>query len=78
MARGRGCCRLFADNDVDRSATSSLAAWVSAITRRVKAVLLEQDDHWLLEGRPMVSLDWMVVIAAAADARPPQVQAATA
>jgi hypothetical protein len=43
----------------------------AAITRLVGAVLLEQDEHWQLEGRRMFSLDSMATILAAADELPP-------
>jgi len=42
----------------------------AAITRLVGAVLLEQDEHWQLEGRRMFSLDSMAAIPAAADELP--------
>jgi putative transposase len=50
----------------------------AAITRLVGAVLLEQDEHWQLEGRRMVSLDSMAAIPAAADELPPGARATTA
>ena len=43
----------------------------TAITRLVGAVLLEQDEHWQLEDRRMLSLDSMVVMPAAAEELPP-------
>jgi putative transposase len=39
----------------------------AAITRLVGAVLLEQDEHWQLEGRRMFSLDSMAAIPPAAE-----------
>lgn len=42
----------------------------AAITRLVGAVLLEQDEHWQLEGRRMFSLDSMAAIPPAADELP--------
>ena len=42
----------------------------ASITRLVGAVLLEQDEHWQLEGRRMFSLDSMAAIAINADALP--------
>ena len=42
----------------------------AAITRLVGAVLLEQDEHWQLEGRRMFSLDSMAAIPPSADALP--------
>ena len=42
----------------------------AAITRLVGAVLLEQDEHWQLEGRRMFSLDSMAAIPASAEALP--------
>ena len=36
----------------------------AAITRLVGAVLLEQDEHWQLEGRRMFSAESMATIAA--------------
>ena len=36
----------------------------AAITRLVGAVLLEQDDHWQLEGRRMFSAESMAAIPA--------------
>ena len=41
-----------------------------AITRLVGAVLLEQDEHWQLQGRRMFSLDSMAAIPAPADELP--------
>jgi putative transposase len=35
----------------------------AAITRLVGAVLLEQDDHWQLEGRLMFSAESMAAIS---------------
>jgi hypothetical protein len=43
---------------------------VAAITRLVGAVLLEQDEHWQLEGRRMFSLDSMAAIPTAAEELP--------
>ena len=42
----------------------------AAITRLVGAVLLEQDEHWQLEGRRMFSLDSMAAIPPAAEELP--------
>ncbi len=42
----------------------------AAITRLVGAVLLEQDEHWQLEGRRMVSLESMAAIPPSAEALP--------
>jgi transposase-like protein len=42
----------------------------AAITRLVGAVLLEQDEHWQLEGRRMFSLDSMAAIPPSAEALP--------
>jgi putative transposase len=42
----------------------------AAITRLVGAVLLEQDEHWQLEGRRMFSLDSMAAIPPSADVLP--------
>ena len=42
----------------------------AAITRLVGAVLLEQDEHWQLEGRRMFSLDSMAAIPTAVDELP--------
>jgi len=42
----------------------------AAITRLVGAVLLEQDEHWQLEGRRMFSLDSMEAIPPSAEALP--------
>jgi len=42
----------------------------AAIVRLVGAVLLEQDEHWQLEGRRMFSLDSMADIPPAADELP--------
>ncbi len=42
----------------------------AAITRLEGAVLLEQDEHWQLEGRRMFSLDSMAAIPPSADALP--------
>jgi putative transposase len=42
----------------------------AAITRLVGAVLLEQDEHWQLEGRRMFSLDSMAAIPQSAEALP--------
>jgi transposase-like protein len=42
----------------------------AAITSLVGAVLLEQDEHWQLEGRRMFSLDSMAAIPPAADELP--------
>ena len=42
----------------------------AAITRLVGAVLLEQDEHWQLEGRRMFSLDSMAAIPPNAEALP--------
>ncbi len=42
----------------------------SSITRLGGVVLLEQDDHWQLEGRRMVSLDSMAAIPSIVDALP--------
>jgi transposase-like protein len=42
----------------------------AAIVRLVGAVLLEQDEHWQLEGRRMFSLDSMATIPPAADELP--------
>jgi transposase-like protein len=39
----------------------------AAITRLVGAVLLEQDEHWQLEGRRMFSAESMAAIAELAD-----------
>jgi hypothetical protein len=40
----------------------------AAITRLVGAVLLEQDEHWQLEGRRMFSLDSMAATPPSAEA----------
>jgi putative transposase len=48
-----------------------------AITRLVGAVLLEQDEHWQLEGRRMFSAESMAAIPAL-DALPAAVAAAQA
>lgn len=50
----------------------------AAITRVVGAVLLDQDEHWQLEGRRMFSLDSMAAIPAAADELPSGAPATTA
>jgi putative transposase len=50
----------------------------AAITRLVGAVQLEQDEHWQLEGRCMISLDSMAAIPAAADELTPGAPATTA
>ena len=42
----------------------------AAITRLVGAVLLEQDEHWQMEGRRMFSLDSMAAIPPSAEALP--------
>jgi hypothetical protein len=42
----------------------------AAITRLVGAVLLEQDEHWQLEGRRMFSLESMAAIPPSAEALP--------
>ncbi len=42
----------------------------AGITRLVGAVLLEQDEHWQLEGRHMFSLDSMASIPPSAEALP--------
>jgi len=42
----------------------------AAIERLVGAVLLEQDEHWQLEGRRMFSLDSMAAIPPAAEELP--------
>jgi len=42
----------------------------ASITLLVGAVLLEQDEHWQLEGRRMSSLDSMAAIAINADTLP--------
>ena len=39
----------------------------AAITRLVGAVLLEQDEHWQLEGRRMFSAESMAAIAEPGD-----------
>ena len=49
----------------------------AAITRLVGAVLLEQDEHWQLEGRRMFSLDSMAAIPAAVDELEPGAPATT-
>jgi putative transposase len=49
-----------------------------AITLLVGAVLLEQDEHFQLEGRRMFSLDSMAAIPAAADELPSGAPATTA
>ncbi len=46
----------------------------AAITRLVGAVLLEQDEHWQLEGRRMFSLDSMAAIPPSAEALPEEHQ----
>jgi transposase-like protein len=42
----------------------------AAITRLVRAVLLEQGENWQLEGRRMFSLDSMAAIPPNAEALP--------
>jgi len=42
----------------------------AAIVRLVGAVMVEQDEHWQLEGRRMFSLDSMAAIPAAAEELP--------
>ena len=42
----------------------------AAITRLVGAVLLEQDEHWQVEGRRMFSLDSMAAIPPSPEALP--------
>jgi hypothetical protein len=49
-----------------------------AITRLLAAVLLEQDDHWQLEGRRMFSLDSMAASPPSVDALPEPHQAMAA
>lgn len=41
----------------------------ASITRLVSDVLLEQDEHWQLEGRRMFSFDSMVAILSLNDLR---------
>ena len=50
----------------------------AAIIRLVGAVLLEQDEHWQLEGRRMFSLDSMEAIPPSAEALPETDQARAA
>ena len=42
----------------------------ASITSLVGAVLLEQDEHWQLEGRRMFSLDSMAALPPAAEELP--------
>ena len=42
----------------------------SSTTRLVGSVLLEQDEHWQMEGRRMFSLDSMAAIPPSAEALP--------
>ncbi len=50
----------------------------ASITHLVGAVLLEQDEHWQLEGRRMFSLDSMAAIPPSAEALPEPVRARAA
>ena len=50
----------------------------AAITRLEGAVLLEQHEHWHLQGRRMFSLDSMAAIPPSADALPALDRPATA
>ncbi len=49
----------------------------AAIVRLVGAVLLEQDEHWQLEGRRMFSQDSMAAIPPAAEELPEAGEKAT-